>query len=640
MNPNDNFTDSVQQQQQQQQQTGMPPSSSTGLIPNDNTNQQQSPLTAPPVAASQQLQQPPQKMQSPQDPSNPDSSNNPNTEEDVISIVTSGASTVSSFAQSLIRQEEETFYSAEENKHGDDNLWGLLSGVAGNIYEWYDFAVYGLLSTEIGHCFFPQSSKELQLINSFGVFLAAFLMRPIGAIMFGEIGDRIFGRKNALIMSIVLITVPSVLMGLLPTYNMIGPTAPICLVILRMMQGLSVGGQLAGSYVISIEQSTSSNRGFRGSICDASSVGGFVLASAVTNLTRQCVSEEAMDAWAWRIPFWVSLLLAPILYQIVKRTEESKFWAERTEQKETEKIIREVEHKEQTPAVLDLLASPFRRRQLMGAIGVLSCKAGSFYMLFLWTPIYMAELRGIVKETEADFINLIVVSAYIVFLLIGGKLSDSFPHRSDLLKIGVTCIIFACPTMFGMFESESKFGYLLAQLQYAFVLALVHGGIASWEVELWMADPSLSFTGVAMGHNVAATIFGGTMPLVATSLYYWSESFIEEDEDDLRTLFFRMLPAAYISALGLVSLFCLSFVIRHPHDLRTGEKKLRSVVKEEKRRRRKMLKQKKQEAALQEVGNGGYWASPASTFGMESVREEQNRVHSQSENVGYVPPST
>lgn len=136
----------------------------------------------------------------------------------------------------------------------------------------YDFAVYGLLAPEIGSCFFPKSSRELQLINSFGVYLAAFLMRPLGAILFGEMGDRLVGRKHALVFSILLITVPSILMGCLPTYDTWGAAAPVLLVILRMLQGLSVGGQLAGSYVLSIEQSSSRNRGFRGSICDASSV--------------------------------------------------------------------------------------------------------------------------------------------------------------------------------------------------------------------------------------------------------------------------------------------------------------------------------------------------------------------------------
>jgi MFS transporter, MHS family, proline/betaine transporter len=136
----------------------------------------------------------------------------------------------------------------------------------------YDFAVYGLLAPEIGSAFFPQNSSELQLIQSFGVYLAAFLMRPLGAILFGEMGDRHMGRKNALITSILLITIPSVLMGLLPGYDQWGNVAPVLLVILRMMQGLSVGGQLAGSYVLSIEQSSANSRAFRGSICDASSV--------------------------------------------------------------------------------------------------------------------------------------------------------------------------------------------------------------------------------------------------------------------------------------------------------------------------------------------------------------------------------
>jgi MFS family permease len=140
------------------------------------------------------------------------------------------------------------------------------------VYKRYDFAVYGLLAVEIGATFFPQSSKELQLVNSFGVYLAAFIMRPIGAILFGEIGDRIVGRKHALVFSILLITIPSVLMGVLPGYDTWGWISPILLVLLRMMQGLSVGGQLAGSYVLSIEQSSAKSRGFRGCVCDASSV--------------------------------------------------------------------------------------------------------------------------------------------------------------------------------------------------------------------------------------------------------------------------------------------------------------------------------------------------------------------------------
>eukprot|EP00549_Striatella_unipunctata_P022342 CAMPEP_0118686820 /NCGR_PEP_ID=MMETSP0800-20121206/8030_1 /TAXON_ID=210618 ORGANISM="Striatella unipunctata, Strain CCMP2910" /NCGR_SAMPLE_ID=MMETSP0800 /ASSEMBLY_ACC=CAM_ASM_000638 /LENGTH=582 /DNA_ID=CAMNT_0006583917 /DNA_START=91 /DNA_END=1839 /DNA_ORIENTATION=- len=510
-------------------------------------------------------------------------------------------------SERLMKEEEESFYSASHNEYGDDNIWGLLSGVGGNIYEWYDFAVYGLLASEIGASFFPKSSKELQLINSFGVYLAAFLMRPLGAILFGEIGDRMMGRRNALVMSILLITIPSVLMGMLPTYEQWGPIAPILLVVLRMLQGLSVGGQLAGSYVLSIEQSSPTNRGFRGSICDASSVGGFLLASAVTTMVRKILPREQVYAWGWRIPFWVSLLLAPILYGIVKNSEESKFWAERTEQKETEKLIRESEH-QHTPAVADLMGSPFRRRQLAGMIGVLGTVSSSFYILFLWTPVYLADLRGYMSEADADLLNFVVVGCYVFLLIISGKISDSFPHRNDLVRIGIPGIIFACPTMFGMFESESWYGFLLGQLQYAVCLSFVQGSMAAWEVELWMADPTLSFTGVAIGHNVASTLFGGTMPLVATWLYYRADDLAGDSDNLLDGLLPRLIPGFYVSMLGCFSLWCLGYIIRHPHDVRTGEMQMRNASNYQREKKAKQAKKKKKKQLTQELRTvDGYW---------------------------------
>lgn len=420
-------------------------------------------------------------------------------------------------------------------------------------------------------------------------------MRPLGAILFGEVGDRLLGRKHALMGSILLITIPSVLLGLLPTYETWGAAAPILLVLLRMMQGLSVGGQLAGSYVLSIEQSSSRSRGFRGAVCDASSVGGFLLASAVTTIVRSVLSKDAVNEWGWRIPFWVSLLLAPLLYNVVSHTEESKFWAERSEQKETEMLIRESEHVEGL-AVVDLVSSPFRRRQLIGMIGVLSAVASSFYTLFLWTPVYLSELRGVMKENEADLLNFFVVGTYIFLLLIAGKVSDMFPHRKDLVRIGLPGIIVGCPVMFGMFESESYWGYFFGQMQFALCLSMVVGGMAAWEVELWMADPTLSFTGVAIGHNIAATVFGGTMPLVATYLFYRSDEIAANSEED--SLYARLIPGLYISVLGTISFYCISCVIKHPHDVRTGSHQLKEAIRRENLKFKNAQKAKKKKRQL------------------------------------------
>lgn len=351
-----------------------------------------------------------------------------------------------------------------------------------------------------------------------------------------------------------------------------------------------------------------------------------MLASAVTTITRSVLSKHQVDVWGWRVPFLFSLLLAPILYNIVKNTEESKLWAERKEQKETEQIIREAENAER-PAIVDLFSSPFRRRQLAGMVGVLGGVTSSFYTLFLWTPVYLSELRGVLSEKQADAMNFVVVGVYILFLLCCGKLSDKFPHRKDLFRIGFPGLIVGAPIMFAMFESQRFFVYFLAQILFALCLALVEGGKAAWEVELWMSDPTLSFTGVAIGHNIAATIFGGTMPLIATFLFYRANQLQALAND---AIWPRMLPGFYITFLSCIALYCISYVVRHPHDVRTGGAKLKAAVERENRRFNE-LKQKRKEKRKQVmlVQQGG--AGVAGTSG--------NDAHNyKSADDCYVPP--
>ena len=333
-----------------------------------------------------------------------------------------------------------------------------------------------------------------------------------------------------------------------------------------------------------------------------------MLASAVTSCVRFTLTSEQVDAWGWRLPFLFSLLLAPILYYVVSHTEESKFWAERNEQKETEEMVRENEEYTR-PAFMDLLASPFRRRQLAGMVGILSAVTSAFYVLFLWTPVYLSELRGIMAQADADAMNFFVVAIYIFFLLLAGRTSDSFEHRTDLLRIGLPGVIVGCPTMFGMFESESWWGIFLGQLQFAACLAMIQGGMAAFEVELWMDDPTLSFTGVAIGHNISATLFGGTMPLVATFLYYLASELVSDDDQPfLDSLLPRLLPGLYISILGVVSLCCSCF-IKHPHDVRIAGPKLRAAVEEENKKFKAAMKAKKKRRKdiEDQLNNSGKW---------------------------------
>ena len=296
------------------------------------------------------------------------------------------------------------------------------------------------------------------------------------------------------------------------------------------------------------------------------------------------------------------------MYYVVSHTEESKLWSEGKEQKQTEDLIRESEESTQ-PAFMDLLSSPFRRRQLAGMIGVLSATTSSFYILFLWTPIYLSQLRGLMSEAEADLLNFIVVGCYIFFLLISGQLSDQFPHRTDLMRIGLPGVIVSCPIMFGLFESESWFGYVVGQLQMAACLSMVQGCMAAFEVELWMADPTLSFTGVAIGHNVSATLFGGTMPLMATGLYYLSLQWVgDEDGPFVSSMLPRLLPGLYISILGMASFLCITFVVRHPHDVRIGSPQLKAAVEVENRKYQHAKKNRRKQIEQQLNGTcmGGF----------------------------------
>jgi hypothetical protein len=142
--------------------------------------------------------------------------------------------------------------------------------------------------------------------------------------------------------------------------------------------------------------------------------------------------------------------------------------------------------------------------------------------------------------------------------------------------------------MFGLFESESEWGIIFAQFQFCLCVALLQGGMAAYEVELWMADPSLSFTGVAIGHNLASLIFSGTLPLVATGLVYWGEDMISNSHKSEDPLLPRLFPGFYISFLGLLGLWAINFFIRHPHDIKTGEKIIRQNRKERLRRIRRL----------------------------------------------------
>src|SRR6516165_7308773 len=182
----------------------------------------------------------------------------------------------------------------------------VIAGLAGNVMEWYDFAVYGYFAQVIGQDFFPSEDPTSSLIASFGAFAAGFLMRPVGGLVFGHIGDRL-GRKAALTLSVLAMAIPTFLIGLLPDHSQIGALAPILLVALRMVQGLSVGGEYTTSVVFLVEGAAPNRRGFAGSWSPFGAGAGILLGSALGAALNAVLSPEAVFAWGWRVPFLLGL---------------------------------------------------------------------------------------------------------------------------------------------------------------------------------------------------------------------------------------------------------------------------------------------------------------------------------------------
>ena len=187
----------------------------------------------------------------------------------------------------------------------------IIAGIAGNVMEWYDFSVYGYFATVIGRHFFPAQDATSSLIAAFGVFAAGFLMRPLGSLIFGHIGDKL-GRKLALATSVMVMAVPTFMIGILPTYQQIGLLAPVLLVLLRLVQGLSVGGEYTTSSIFLVERAEASHRGFLGSFVPLGATGGVLLGSAVGAAVTTALNQAAVNSWGWRLAFLLGLLVGGI----------------------------------------------------------------------------------------------------------------------------------------------------------------------------------------------------------------------------------------------------------------------------------------------------------------------------------------
>ncbi|HIF92410.1 MAG TPA: MFS transporter [Myxococcales bacterium] len=396
----------------------------------------------------------------------------------------------------------------------------IVAGAFGNILEWYDFAVFGFLAPVIADQFFPAHDSLAGLIRVYGVFAAGYLMRPLGGMIFGHIGDRV-GRKRALELSILMMALPTFLVGVLPTYAQIGTWAALLLIGLRLVQGVSIGGELIGSISYIVEMAPPGKRGFHGSWTLFTATGGILLGSLLVMVLRNALGDEAMAAWAWRVPFLLGIAIAGAGLWLRMGLPESDVFEASSNQATR-----------QSPVVEAL-------REARGAIAhlsVLLCLfAAGFYILFVWMPTYYTDILE-PPVPHAYAVNSLAMVALLTAIPVAGALSDRFGRRRVLLT-GMILTGFLSYPLFLLIDTGVAAYALAAQVIFAVVIALNQGPIPAYMAEMFPTRIRSSAIGIA--YNVTVGVLGGTAPLVSTWL-------ISETGN-------MAAPAFYLIGLALVS---------------------------------------------------------------------------------------
>ncbi len=401
----------------------------------------------------------------------------------------------------------------------------LWAGMAGNLLEWFDFAVYGFFAVTIGKVFFPKEDPVAQVIAAFGVFAVGFLMRPIGGILLGYIGDK-HGRQTAMLWSVIMMAIPTFLVGILPGYDTIGLAAPILLLVLRMLQGLSVGGEYTTSIVYMIEQTRPARRGIAGSLAVMGAVGGIVLGSAVGALLAAILSEPQLQAWGWRIPFLLGLFLG--LAGLYLRRQPSPA-------------------SEHTQSVGSPLLETIRHHRMAMAqvAGLSMVNATVFYLAFVYIVSWLETVDGIAAKTALE-VNTVSLIMLLPIMLFGGWLSDRIGGKRVMMAAALAILVFAWPFMWLMHHPDLGMIYV-GQIGFAVATGLYLGAQPAFMVRVIPA--SVRCTAAGLGYNITLGIAGGLSPMAATWL-------VQRTHDDLS-------PAYLIAGAASLTLIAL-WSVRKP----------------------------------------------------------------------------
>jgi MFS transporter, MHS family, proline/betaine transporter len=396
----------------------------------------------------------------------------------------------------------------------------LLATLIGNFTEWFDFAVYGAVAVTLGKVFFPSHDPVVSLLSSLGVFGIAFLFRPLGGAVLGSIGDR-FVRRVALSAAIVGISAATTLIALLPSYAQIGFWAPLLLISLRCIQGVSAGGEWTTAGAFLAEYAPPARRGFWLSAISVSAGLALALGSVSVLLLQLTLTPEAMQTWGWRIPFLVAAPLGLVGVYLRLRLDETPVYRE----------LRERHHVAKTP-----LRDAFRdHKREIGLAFV--CASITGIGLYYFAVYFVNTLStGSIGRTNALLISAIAMLVYVALCPLVGALSDRIGRRPIYIGGCVALVVLAWP-IFALVSTGSALLALLGLLLFAVPQSALNSMVSVTLVELF--PPQTRSSGASLAYGLGLGPIAGSAPLVATALLIRTGSYLA--------------PAAYLVAFALVA---------------------------------------------------------------------------------------
>ncbi len=416
----------------------------------------------------------------------------------------------------------------------------------GNAMEWFDFGIYSYLAVTIGHVFFPPGNDTAQLLSSFATFAVAFLVRPIGGMVFGPMGDRL-GRKKVLALTMIMMAIGTFAIGLIPSYATIGFWAPVLLIFFRLVQGFSTGGEYGGASTFIAEYAPDKRRGFFGSFLEFGTLAGYTGAAGLVTVLTAWLGSDAMEAWGWRIPFLVAGPLGLVGLYLRLRLDETPAF-----QKLESGNVRASEAADtvETTAKGDL-AKIFRQYwpTLILCIALVGAYNVTDYMLLSYMPTYLSDELGY-SETHGLLILLGVMVCLMAVINQAGRLNDHF-GRKPLLMAGMLGFFFLSLPSFFLIKQGSIPAIAAGMLMLGLSLVCLLGTMSAALPALFPTN--VRYGSLSVGYNLSASLFGGTTPLVITGL-------ISITGNNLMPAYYAMAAAL----IGIIAVACMKETARQP----------------------------------------------------------------------------